>query len=328
MHPHVPSDNRGEDPARLSEAIESFAARHGERTGLDVPLARLTTLRIGGPALAVCRLHTPEDARRFLDNARDLEIPTVFLGGGSNVLADDGGFRGLVLQVATTDLDIRGDTVRAGAGLGFDDLVAATLDAGLVGLEFASGIPGTLGGALIGNAGCYGNEIGEFLAEATILRSDGAVETVGPEAFAFTYRHSAFKSSRDLVLDAVLRLERGDVAVAGETRDGIIAERRRKHPVDLPCAGSYFKNLPPEIPGGRRRAAGALLDRVGARDMREGDAAVFERHANIIVNEGAATSRDVLALAERMKAAVAGRFGVRLQEEVRHLAGFGWQSGG
>ena len=98
--------------------------------------------------------------------------------------------------------------------------------------------------------------------------------------------------------------------------------------MDLPCAGSYFRNLPPETPGGRRRAAGALLDRVGARDMRVGDAAVFERHANIIVNAGAATSRDVLALAQRMKAAVAARFGVGLQEEVRHLAGFGWQSGG
>ncbi|MBU0741910.1 UDP-N-acetylmuramate dehydrogenase [bacterium] len=327
MHRHVPPDNRGKDTARIAEAIQAIAARHGDRMGLDVPLSRMTTLRIGGPALAICRLHTPEDARRFLENARERDIPVVFLGGGSNVLADDAGFQGLVMHVATTDLVIRGDTVRAGAGLGFDALVTASLEAGLAGLEFASGIPGTLGGALVGNAGCYGHEISEFLVEATILRADGRVETVGPEDFAFAYRHTAYKDRSDLVLDAVLRLRRGDTAAAGETRLGIIAERRRKHPVDLPCAGSYFRNLPPDSPGGRRRAAGSLLDQIGAREMREGDAAVFARHANIIVNLGEAASRDVLTLAERMRAAVAERFGVRLREEVRHLTRFGWQTG-
>ncbi len=324
MYGHVPSDNQGKDPAQIAEAVKALAARHGERMNLDIPLSGMTTMHIGGPALAICRLHTPDDARRFLENAREQEIPAVCLGGGSNVLADDAGFQGLVLQVATTDLEVRGDTIRAGAGLDFDALVIASLEAGLVGLEFASGIPGSLGGALVGNAGCYGHEIGEFLAEATILRTNGTVETVGPEAFAFAYRHSVFKGRDDLVLDAVLRLRRGDTAAAGETRAGIIAERRRKHPVDLPCAGSYFQNLPPETPGGRRRAAGALLDQIDAREMREGDAAVFARHANIIVNLGEATSRDVLTLAERMKEAVAERFGVRLREEVRHLTRFGW----
>lgn len=312
------------DPARVAEAVTALASRHGERMDLAVPLSRLTTLHIGGPARAICRLHTPDDARRFLENAREREIPAVYLGGGSNVLADDAGFEGLVLRVATTDFTVRGDTVSAGAGLDFDALVVATLESGLVGLEFASGIPGSLGGALVGNAGCYGHEISEFLVEATVLRADGRVETVGPEDFAFAYRHSALKGNGDLVLDAVLRLRRGDTAVAGETRAGIVAERRRKHPVDLPCAGSYFKNLPPDSPGGRRRAAGALLERVGAKEMREGDAAVFERHANIIVNLGTATSAEVLTLAERMKAAVADAFGIPLLEEVRHLKPFGW----
>jgi UDP-N-acetylmuramate dehydrogenase len=324
MHGHVPPDNRGKDPARIAEAVADLAARHGEGMDLAIPLSRLTTLRIGGPAQAVCRLHTPDDARRFLGNAREWEIPAVCLGAGSNVLADDAGFRGLILQVADAEVAVRGDAVVAGAGVDFDDLVVASLRAGLVGLEFASGIPGSLGGALVGNAGCYGHEIGEFLAEATVLRADGRVETVGPEDFAFAYRHSALKTRGDVVLSAVLRLRRGDTAAAGETRAGIIAERWRKHPVDLPCAGSYFKNLPPDSPGGRRRAAGALLDQVGAKEMREGDAAVFARHANIIVNLGAATCADVLALAERMKAAVADRFGIELREEVRHLAPFGW----
>ena len=318
MHGLVPPDNPGKDPARIAAAVAALASRHGERMDLAVPLSRLTTLRIGGPARAVCRLHTPDDARRFLENAREHEIPAVCLGGGSNVLADDAGFEGLVLRVATTDLAVRGDTVVAGAGHDFDALVVATLQAGLVGLEFASGIPGSLGGALVGNAGCYGHEISEFLVEATVLRADGRVETVGPEDFAFAYRHSVLKDSGDLVLEAVLRLRRGDTAAAGETRADIVAERRRKHPVDLPCAGSYFKNLP------RGRAAGALLEQVGAKEMREGDAGVFERHANIIVNLGTATSADVLTLAERMKTAVASEFGIDLREEVRHLAPFGW----
>lgn len=324
MHDHVPSENRAETARRAGELARRLADRHGDRVRLDEPLNRWTTFCIGGPARALCRMHTPDDARRFLDNAREAEIPAVVLGGGSNVLADDDGFAGLVLQQAMSEVEVRGDAVTVGAGLDFDALVEASLKAGLPGLEFASGIPGSVGGALVGNAGCYGHEIGEFLAEALVLRADGTLETVGPEAFGFAYRHTVFKSRDDLLLSAVFRLGRGDAAAAGETRAEILADRRRKHPVDLPCAGSWFKNLPPARPGERRRAAGRLLDAAGAHGMREGDAAVFEKHANIIVNHGAARSRDVLALADRMREAVAARFGVDLRPEVRHLRPTGW----
>ncbi|MFO7609290.1 MAG: FAD-binding protein, partial [Candidatus Krumholzibacteriia bacterium] len=132
----------------------------------DVPLRDLTTLRVGGPAELVCPARNPDDARRFQAFAAEKGLPCFVLGGGSNLLGADEGFGGAVLKVATTGFAVRGDTVRAGAGLDFDDLIARTLGAGLVGLEFASGIPGTLGGALVGNAGCYGHEIGEFLADA------------------------------------------------------------------------------------------------------------------------------------------------------------------
>ena len=119
MYGHVPSENHPGDPLRAREAIRKLVDRFGDRVSLDAPLSRWTTFRIGGPALAICRMHTPDDARRFLDNAREYAIPAIFLGGGSNVLADDTGFRGLVLQVALTDLTVRGDTVTVGAGLGF-----------------------------------------------------------------------------------------------------------------------------------------------------------------------------------------------------------------
>ncbi|MEZ4389196.1 MAG: UDP-N-acetylmuramate dehydrogenase [Candidatus Krumholzibacteriia bacterium] len=293
------------------------------RTGVHArslqPLAELTTFRIGGPAGLVCWVKNPDHALRFLDLAHAHALPWTCLGGGSNILADDAGYAGAILRVAGADLEVHGDAVRAGAGWDFDALIAATLDAGLSGLEFASGIPGTLGGAVVGNAGCYGHEIGEFVREATVLRPNGRLEVVGPEEFAFTYRSSALKERADVVLDVLLQLRRGALAAAAAERADHLQDRRRKHPWDLPCAGSYFKNLPPLAPGERRRAAGQLLEIAGAKAMREGDAGVYEKHANIIVNLGRAGSADVLRLADRMRTAVWDRFGERLEEEVRHL---------
>jgi UDP-N-acetylmuramate dehydrogenase len=283
-------------------------------------LRELTTLRIGGAAGLVCRVQNVDQAREFQAFAIHHGLAYDRLGGGSNLLADDAGYPGLILKVETAAFNRRGDTIRAGAGLPFDDLIAATLREGLVGLEFASGIPGTLGGAVVGNAGCYGHEIGEFVREATVLTPDGRVVTVGPADFGFTYRDSALKATRAVVLDIVLQLTTGDVDQAIARRDELIADRRQKHPWAEPTAGSWFKNLPPAEPGGRRRPAGALLEAVGAKDMRVGDAAVFARHANIIVNVGLATSADVLELASRMRTAVQAAFGVNLEPEVRHLA--------
>ena len=200
-----------------------------------------------------------------------------------------------------------------GAGLAFDEMIRRSLEAGLTGLEFASGIPGTVGGALVGNAGCYGHQIGDFVREALVLRGDGTLETIGAEDFAFGYRRTRLQGGCDVVLEATLQLAHGDLDLAGRTREEKIADRRHKHPVIEPSAGSWFKNLPPGGPGERRRAAGVLLEEVGAKEMSVGGAAVFPRHANIIINRGGATCADVLALAERMRDAVFERFGVRLE---------------
>jgi UDP-N-acetylmuramate dehydrogenase len=285
-----------------------------------VLLRDLTTLRVGGPAALVCPIHNPEHAQRFHALALENEVPLFVLGGGSNLLADDQGFRGVVLQVATRQLSCRGDVVTAGAGLDFDGLIAHTLGLGLTGLEFASGIPGTLGGAIVGNAGCYGHEIGEFLVDAVVLRPDGRVETVGPDAFGFRYRETDLRETGHVVLEARLRLQRGDVAAAAASRAEKVADRRRKHPVDVPSAGSWFRNLPPVAPGERRQSAGVLLEQAGAKHMRVGDAHVFALHANMIVNVGHASSADVLALAARMKQAVQENFALTLIEEVRFLS--------
>jgi len=283
------------------------------------PLRALTTLQIGGPAGLVCRVQNVDQAREFQAFAARHDLACDRLGGGSNILADDAGFPGVILKVETSGFTRRGDTVRAGAGMPLDELIATTLRAGLVGLEFASGIPGTVGGAVVGNAGCYGHEIGEFVVEATVLCPDGRIVNLGPEGFGFTYRDSALKATRAVVLDVVLQLGLGDPALAGARRDELIADRRCKHPWQLSTAGSWFKNLPPAEPGGRRQAAGALLEAVGAKDMREGGAVVYAHHANIIINAGEATSADVLRLANRMRAAVWERFRIELEPEVRHL---------
>lgn len=285
----------------------------------DVPLCGLTTLRVGGPAALVCPVHNPEQALRFQLAASEAGLPWFVLGGGSNILADDRGFGGALLRIEGRSWTRRGDLVTADAGLPFDELVAATLADGLTGLEFASGIPGTLGGALAGNAGCYGHEIGELFREATVLTPDGRIERVGPGECGFRYRGTALRDGGAIVLTASLQLRTGNVAAAVLERQQHLTDRLAKHPVDEPSAGSWFRNLEPSEPGGRRQAAGALLEQVGAKEMREGDAGVFSRHANIIVNLGRARSDDVRRLAWRMREAVRSRFAVELREEVRYL---------
>lgn len=302
------------------QLLSSLAREHQALVQGDVRLRDLTSLRIGGPAALVCSIGNAEQARRFQGLAINADIPLFILGGGSNVLAADTGFQGVVLHVTAADIQQRGDVVQVGAGFGFDQLIAQTLAWGLTGLEFASGIPGTVGGALVGNAGCYGHEIGEFLVEATVLRPDGRVETVGPEAFGFRYRETDLRETGNVVLDATLKLTAGDARTALASRAEKVADRRRKHPVDLPCAGSWFRNLPPAGPGQHRQAAGRLLEEAGALDFREGDAHVFAKHANMIINAGQATSSDVLKLADRMQQTVQDMFGVTLIPEVRYLA--------
>jgi UDP-N-acetylmuramate dehydrogenase len=303
------------------EIVRRLARRYPGRIRLGVPLRDLTTIRIGGPALAMVAVRTPEEALRFQELARAYDLPLVCLGGGSNVLADDAGFEGMILKMEIATFQRRGRRVRVGAGMGFDDLIKSTLARGLTGLEFASGIPGTVGGAVVGNAGCFGRQIGELITAATVMRErDGRLDRLGTEELAFSYRSSSLKGSGDLLLEVEMQLAGGNLTEAWRTRREHLESRRRKHPVSEPSAGSYFQNLPPGREGEPRRPAGELLDRCGAKAFRVGDAGVFPRHANIIINLGAATAADVLGLAERMRTAVQERFGVRLREEVRFLS--------
>ncbi|HEY3215784.1 MAG TPA: UDP-N-acetylmuramate dehydrogenase [Candidatus Eisenbacteria bacterium] len=294
------------------------------------PLRHHTTLRIGGPADFYFAARTPDQLVAALGVARELEVPVFLLGGGSNLLVSDEGFRGLVLRNACEKIEIEDSVAHVGCGADFLEFIYECRDRSLSGLEFAAGIPGSVGGALYGNAGCYGQDIGQFTIECTFVSLDGAkVETRPAAWFEFAYRDSRLKRDARVLLTCLLYLRRGDKGAIQAVINEKLEIRRIKHPqwrVE-PTAGSYFKNLPPgwqvqgakHSPGTQRVPAGQLLDECGCRGLRVGDAMVYPKHANIIVNAGRATAREVLELAEIMKDRVRTRFGVTLEEEVMFL---------
>ncbi|HEY8369905.1 MAG TPA: UDP-N-acetylmuramate dehydrogenase [Thermodesulfobacteriota bacterium] len=301
------------DPAAVAAlAAELPGARR------DVPLAPFTTFRIGGRADLFVEVTSRAALVEAVRAARRHGVPYFVLAGGSNLLVDDAGIRGLVIHNRAAELRREGTRLTVGSGLPLADLLEAAARESLTGLEFAAGIPGSVGGAIYGNAGAYGKAIQDVLVRATLLTPDDRIVEVGPEALGFAYRTSALKRSGDLVLDATFELAPGDAERIRRAMAEIIHIREAKHPdpARFGSAGSYFKNLPPATPGGRRTPAGLLLEQVGAKGMAEGRAIVAAEHANFIVNPGGATAADVLALAARLKRLVHERFGVRLEEEV------------
>lgn len=288
-----------------------------------MPLNRYTSFHIGGPAAFFAEATAADSIAALLKTATRLNIPVLILGGGTNLLIDDRGFDGLVIRLALNKLSIDPElrTVKAGAGVATATLVEQTVLAGLGGMAFAAGLPGAVGGALAGNAGCFGKCLGDILAKATIVSRNGEIAIVSdPNWFQFEYRCSRLLREGGVLTEATFVLDPADKAALRLEADANISLRRSKHP--LPgafTAGSFFKNLPPKNEGEHRIAAGLLLDQVGAREMFVGDAAVFERHANIVVNKGTASSSDVSALTEAMRLRVYERFNVQLEPEVRYV---------
>ena len=296
----------------------------------DEPLRHHTTFRIGGPADWFVAARTPETLVASLAAAESLGVPVVVLGGGSNLLVSDEGFRGLVVKNACEQVQFDGTAVQVECGADYLEFIRLCQARSLAGLAYAAGIPGSVGGAIYGNAGCYGKDIGSRVIECTVATLDGRrVETHPAAWFEFAYRDSRLKREPRALLSCLLQLEAGDGAAIQAEMDEKLEIRRVKHPQwrEEPTAGSYFKNLPPGFqvpglphsPGTHRVPAGALLDACECRGLRVGDAMVFAKHANILVNAGRATARDMLKLAEIMKDKVRQKFGVELEEEVMFL---------
>lgn len=285
----------------------------------DHILAPLTTLKIGGPAEWYYAAETVDTLVLAICTARAAGIPVTLLGDGSNVLISDNGIKGLVVHNRARRIERRGDRLFCESGALLADLVSRSREESLTGLEFASGIYGTVGGAVFGNAGAYGRAMSDILLEAEVLTSDCRRQTVVPAEFEFAYRLSASGRKRWVILSSEISLSPGSRDAISAEIDRIIALRATKLPADLPSAGSYFMNIEDPKAEHGKVPAGQLLEAVGSKSMRVGGAGVYERHANVIVNMGGATAADVLNLARLMADAVRERYGIELRSEVRFL---------
>ena len=296
--------------------------RFSNRLQCEVPLAPFTTLKIGGPAEFLLEAASSQDLIDAYRLAQKHNIRLILLAGCSNIFIHDDGLRGLVVINKAQSIEWHNDyTVWVESGHNLDQFVTEVSERGWADLTFAAGIPGSIGGAIVGGAGAFGHLVHEYLIDANLLTTDGEEKIVQPEALGIEYRTSKARERGDILLSA--RLGPFNPALQEELMEEvrrIKAMRDEKHPsTTYPSAGSFFKNLPPEQPGGRRRAAGKYLDEAGAKSLRVGDAGVFENHANIIVNYGQATAEQVNQLASQMAERVKQKFGIELEREVRFL---------
>ncbi len=278
---------------------------------LREPLANHTTYRVGGPAEVLVRPRSAREAGRAYALARREGIPVTIIGAGSNVIAPDEGVAGLVLLmrgISPTLAFGRDGRAKADAGLLLHDLVSAAARRGLAGLEPLAGIPGTVGGAIVMNAGTRDSDVSEHLAAVRAMTPSGRTRVFTREELAFGYRRSLFLGADWLVLEAEFMLPSGDSGILLRTIEEFLAERKRKYPLDLPSAGSVFKRPLGDY-------AGRLIEAAGCKGMRVGDAMVSSEHANFIVNVGAARAGDILELISRVRKRVFEATGTYLELE-------------
>jgi UDP-N-acetylmuramate dehydrogenase len=299
------------------------AAFGDDRVKRDAPLAPLTTFRLGGSADWLVELHGADAVRRALTLARESRIPATVLGGGSNVLVADQGVRGLVLRVHGGDVTRVDDgTIRADAGVTINGLVRWTINRGVAGLEAWAGTPGTVGGAIHGNAHFQRRNIGELVRRVTLSTIDGIVSDVHAPEMEFGYDYCRVQRTGEVVISADFAVSTGEPAALRAVARESLAFRKRTQPLESASAGCIFQNPDPardRVPDGIPPSAGALVDRAGLKGAREGAARVSTTHANFIINEGGATAHQVRTLIERCKAEVRRQFGVSLREEIVYL---------
>lgn len=279
------------------------------------PMARHTTMRVGGPAEI---LFSPASEGELLFAVREAKragAPFRIIGNGSNLLVLDGGLPGLTIRLgeAFSKISVDGNQIRAQAGALLSRVAAAARDASLTGLEFASGIPGSAGGGMAMNAGAYGGQLSDVFEGCRALDPEtGIISALGPAEMALGYRESAALSRGLIVTEAAFRLTAGEKTAIQAKMDDLSARRREKQPLNLPSAGSTFKR-----PEGY--FAGALIEQAGLKGLRVGGACVSEKHAGFVVNDRGATAKDVLDLIRLVQARVLEHSGVRLETEVRIL---------
>ncbi len=278
------------------------------------PLKELTSFHIGGPARLVARPQSAAELAVLIRTARECGLPFALLGAGSNVLAADEGYEGLLILTGGFDtLKVEGTTLYAGAGVHLSAMSQAALAAGLTGLEFASGIPGSLGGGLYMNAGAYGGELSRLVRRVSVLTEEGEVRVLPASAMEFGYRHSILQEKNWIALGAELALCADRPCEIRLRMRELAAKRREKQPLEFPSAGSFFKR-----PEGY--FAGALIEQAGLKNTRVGGALISPKHAGFMINTGFATADDVRTLSAYVQKRVLEKDGVRLCPEVRYLS--------
>lgn len=302
-----------------SELVEQF----GSEIQFNVDLSQFTSYRTGGNSALFLMATTSEMLSRAVKTATKLSIPYFLIGGGTNILISDSGYNGLIIKVDIRGLNSVSDNeIECGAGEELMSLVNFATDNSLTGIEFATGIVGTVGGAIYGNAGAYGGEIGSVITEFDIVDSSGNIKTVPAEYGGFSYRDSKLKSTGDIVVKARFKLQNGTPVEIQARVNEIMTTREAKLPYDDYSAGCYFKNIPDPKEKFGKLAAGKLLEQIGAKEMKVGGAEVSNKHANIIINKSNATSKDIKDLADRLKEKVKKEFDIVLEEEVIQIGEF------
>ncbi len=298
-------------------ALTSFVAQVSKylpasRILPDEPMSRHTTFAVGGPADILILPVSVKELSLTIRAARKFDLPITVLGGGSNILVRDGGVRGIVVQLNKIKkvLVCHETKILASAGYMLADICRFAQEHNLSGIEFACGIPGTLGGAVFMNAGAYGGEMSHIVSRVRTVNGSGGVQTYSAPDFGFGYRQSRFQKSQEFVVEAELSLRHGDKTEIQQKMDELMKRRRSKQPLDMHSAGSTFKRPPGYF-------AGTLIDQTGLKGLACGDAQVSMKHAGFVVNTGHASARDVLQVISEVQKRVEMVHGVRLEPEIR-----------
>lgn len=281
------------------------------------PMSRHTTFRVGGPADCFLQVSSTEQLAATIHYLNLVESEYFVLGNGSNLLVSDKGYRGVILQIGPkmSEVSVEGTLVRAQAGASMAKTARMAMEHGLTGLEFASGIPGTIGGGVVMNAGAYGGEMKQVVESVTVLAQDGQVMVLDNEAMEFGYRTSAIKNRRFIVTEVTFRLQEGEKVSVSAKMEELAQQRKAKQPLEYPSAGSTFKR-----PEGY--FAGKLIMDAGMRGFRIGGAQVSEKHCGFLINAANASAQDIYDLMEEVKERVYHAFEVRLEPEVILLGEF------
>lgn len=281
-----------------------------ERVLLNEPMSKHTSFKIGGPADIYVKLQNLEELQYVLELAKNNNIPVTCIGNGTNALVKDNGIRGITIKLYFKDIKIMGEEIEVGSGVSLPILAKTAYENSLSGLEFASGIPGTIGGAIKMNAGAYGGEFKDIVIATTYLDENLELHTINNKEHEFSYRHSIFSETNDIIISTKIKLSKDDKQNIKNKMESNLEKRRKSQPINFPNAGSIFKRKNEYIPA-------EIIDKCGLKGYNIGDAFVSELHAGFIVNKGKATAEDVLKLIEYIKKVTYEKYNINLELEIK-----------